>query len=77
MITLDDGHPASYDHEAHQSPLLPGEGEDVTLACECGDWSQTGPADCEGEPVASVVDEWVAHVYAATGRTAPVGGEFW
>lgn len=73
MITLDDGHPASYDHEAYQSLLLPG--ESVTLTCECGDWSQTGPADCEGEPVESVVGEWVAHVYAATGRQAPAGGE--
>lgn len=75
MITLDDGRPASYDHEAHQSPLLPDEGDAVTLACECGEWLEDGDAGADGEPGEALVQAWIRHVYAATGRQAPAGGD--
>ena len=68
MITLDDGHPGSYDHSAEQSPLVPDEGVEVTLTCECGDWVGSDPAGADGEPGDDLTQAWIRHVYAATGR---------
>jgi hypothetical protein len=71
MITVDDGHPLSYEHEAAER-LNVTEGT-VTLVCECGDWSGEGTFDADTwEADEPVVSEWTAHVYEATGRVAPV-----
>lgn len=61
--TVDDGHPASYAHEA----VATVDGDTVTLTCQCGDWTGSAPADTDEEP-AGLFEQWRSHVYAATGR---------
>ncbi|MCH7229608.1 hypothetical protein L0U85_01835 [Glycomyces sp. L485] len=71
MITLDNGHPASYDHEA-EDRYNAADGT-VTLDCECG-WSATAAfADGHDDDdiPASLAAEWKRHVYAATGQARP------
>lgn len=70
MITIDDGHPLSYEHEAEEH--LDHETGTVELVCECGNWSGKGTFDQDTwEADEAVQSEWMAHVYSATGRQAP------
>lgn len=62
--TLDDGHTGSYDHEAAVSV---GDST-VTVACSCGQWTQTGDASVDEEGDTVLLPVWKRHVYKATGR---------
>lgn len=73
--TIDNGHPASYDHEAesHFDPAS----DAVELACACGEWNGYATADPDddyGVPAALFCD-WESHVYDATGQTPPEAAE--
>lgn len=64
--TVDDGHPASYAHEA----VATVDGDTVTLTCQCGGWSESVPVG-DDEPT-GLFDSWKAHVHAARAEAGPV-----